>query len=163
MLALLASINIAVSFGTSGSRFAGATVDASDVLSLRAGWSFEVRELYLRGEVAALNRNCASAYLYAFQDCVSSKLLAVGIRRLIGGVLGLAVELGAGTATGSATTGFDRGVSVTGTAAVPGTSLDIRLPVGATTDVRVGVGSSLWLLSPILIQSRAEIGLGANF
>lgn len=165
MLALLASINIAVSFGTSGSRFAGAAVDASEVLSLRSGWSFDVHEIFLRGEVAALNRDCAARrnYYYGSPDCVSSKLLAVGIRRGIVGPVGVAVELGAGSVTGNGTTGFDRNASVTGTAVVPGATLDIRLPVGSTTDARFGLGSSLWLMSPMLLQYRAEIGIGANF
>lgn len=162
MLALIAALDLAVSFGTSGATISGAAVGASEVLSLRAGWSFDDYELYVRGEAAALNRDC-HGYLYDFSNCVSSKLLTGGLRRLIDGTLGVALELGAGTATGSVSTAFDRGVSVSGTSLVPGAVVDVRLPIGHRSDVRFGVGSSLWLLSPIILAYRAEIGVGASF
>jgi hypothetical protein len=168
MLPLLAALNLAVSYGTSGGMMAGNSLSNTEVLSLRAGWSNGTLEVYLRGDLAALSHDCTTRPgSYFFANCVSSEVVTAGVRAVIltfgEGTVGAAGELGGGRARGSVTTSFDRGLSVSGTAIVTGGTADLRIPVGAGADVRFEMGGNCWLMSPLLVQYRISAALGAAF
>ncbi len=114
MLALIAALNVAVSYGTSAGWVAGARAESTEVLSLQAGWSKGAVEGYLSGVLTGLNALC-EYHAYSIGGCISSKVVAAGARitLLTGsvGTLGVAGEIGVGTASASALTGFDRGIA----------------------------------------------------
>jgi hypothetical protein len=161
MLALLATLNLSISIGTTGARLFGQGSEATDVLSLRGGYEMDSYEPYLALELTALNTPCLSS---PFEDkhCVTSKRGAIGVRRSFG-PLGLSLELGGGSLSGSATAGEDDTRNVSDSGIAPGAALDLRIPIGDSADLRIGAGGTLWLLSETVFQYRAEIGLGAKF
>jgi hypothetical protein len=158
MLALLATLNLSISLGTSGARLFGQGSEATEVLSLRGGYGMGVYEPYLALELTALNTACLSSEAH----CVTSKRAAIGVRRSFG-PLGLSLELGGGSLSGSAPAGEDDTRNVSESGIAPGAALDLRIPIGDSADIRIGAGGTLWLLSETVFQYRAEIGLGARF